>query len=69
MECWFSEFFDDVVWYVVLDYCFGDKIKNSDIVSFLILLNYDKIENIKEYIWVFVLKDIKLMRIVLEGFI
>jgi hypothetical protein len=69
MECWFSELPDDAAWYVVSDYCFGDKTKNSDTVSFSILLNHDKIENIKEYIRAFAPKDIKSTRTVSEGFI
>lgn len=69
LEYWFSDFPVDATWYVVSDYCFGDKNKNSDSVSFSILLNHDKIENIKEYIRAFAPKDIKSTRSVSKGFI
>lgn len=69
LEYWFSDFPVDAAWYVVSDYCFSDKNKNSDSVTFSILLNHDKIENIKEYIRAFASKDIKSTRSVSEGFI
>lgn len=59
---WFSYIPENVAWYVISDYCFGDKTKQNDTVSFTILLNHDKIENIKEYINHFAPKDIKSTR-------
>lgn len=69
MESWFDDYPDDSAWYVISDYCFGDKNKKSDSVSFSILLNHDKIDNIKEYIHAVAPKDIKSTRSVSKGFI
>ncbi|MFQ5674302.1 MAG: hypothetical protein ACE5G1_00270 [bacterium] len=66
---WFSQFPSDAAWYVISDYCFGDRTKQSDTVSFSILLNHDKIVNIKEYINAFSPKDIKSSRTVSPGFL
>ncbi|MCO1335945.1 hypothetical protein MO867_16550 [Microbulbifer sp. OS29] len=66
---WFCEMPDNAAWYVISDYCFGDKTKQNDTVSFTILLNHDKIENIKKYINHFAPKDIKSTRTVSEEFL
>ncbi|PCM43872.1 hypothetical protein [Marinobacter sp. ANT_B65] len=66
---WFSEMPDNSAWYVISDYCFGDKTKQNDTVSFTILLHHDKIENIKEYINHFAPKDIKSTRTISEEFL
>lgn len=47
---WLDTMPDGAAWYVISDYCFGDKTKQNDTVSFTVLLHHDKLENIKEYI-------------------
>jgi hypothetical protein len=66
---WFSNIPENAAWYVISDYCFKDKTKQNDTVSFTILLHHDKIENIKEYINHFAPKDIKSTRTISEGFL
>jgi hypothetical protein len=56
-------------WYLVSDYCFDDDNKISDTVTFSLILNHDKIENIKEYIKTFQPKDIKNSNDVKDGFL
>ena len=64
MQRWFSSYPKDVPWYVISDYCIGDKGKQNDVVSFSVLLNHDKLENIKSYINASAPKDIKSIRTV-----
>lgn len=66
---WFSDMPENAAWYVISDYCFGDKTKQNDTVSFTILLNHDKIENIKEYINHFAPRDIKSTRTISVEFL
>jgi hypothetical protein len=66
---WFSDIPENVSWYVISDYCFGDRTKKNDTVSFTILLHHDKIENIKEYIHHFAPKDIKSTRTISREFL
>lgn len=47
------------IWYLVSDYCFDDKDKVSDTVTFSLIINHDKLTNIKEYIKTFQPCDIK----------
>ena len=56
-------------WYLISDYCFDDKNKVSDTVTFSLILNYDKAENIKRYINAFQSKDIKKSSEAKEGFL
>lgn len=69
LTSWFKECPSNSSWYVISDYCFGDKMKKNDTVSFSILLNHDKIANIKEYINHFAPKDIKSTRSVSPEFL
>lgn len=66
---WFSDMPENAAWYVISDYCFGDKTKKNDTVSFSILLNHDKIDNIKEYINHFAPRDIKSTRTISMEFL
>ena len=69
LDNWFKSYPDDASWYVISDYCFGDKTKKNDTATFSILLNHDKLKNIKEYINAFAPKDIKSTRNIADGFI
>lgn len=69
LENWFRSIPEGASWYVISDYCFGDKNKKNDVVSFSILLYHDKLENIKGYINAFAPKDLKKTRTVSEGFL
>ncbi len=69
LENWFRSLPEGASWYVISDYCFGDNNKKNDVVSFSILLQHDKLENIKEYINAFAPKDLKKTRTVSEGFL
>ena len=62
LTLWFATLPDNASWYVISDYCFGDKTKKNDSATFSILLNHDKLENIKDYINHFAPKDIKSSR-------
>jgi len=66
---WFSELPDNAEWYVISDYCFEDREKKNDVASFSVLLNHDKLKNIKEYINSFTPKDIKSTRTVSPAFL
>ncbi|MGE4544025.1 MAG: hypothetical protein AB7D06_07950 [Pedobacter sp.] len=69
LTLWFKEHPSNASWYVISDYCFGDETKKNDAVCFSILLNHDKIANIKEYINHFAPKDIKSTRSVSPEFL
>lgn len=69
LENWFRSIPEGASWYVLSDYCLGDKSKKNDVVSFSILLHHDKLKNIKEYINAFAPKDLKQTRNVSEGFL
>ncbi|MCU8034508.1 MAG: hypothetical protein WC024_05290 [Shewanella sp.] len=69
LEHWLSSMPDGAAWYVISDYCFGDKTKQNDTVSFTVLLHHDKLNNIKEYINHFAPKDIKSTRTVSVEFL
>jgi hypothetical protein len=69
MVKWFEKLPTKAAWYVISDYCFGDKDKKNDTVSFSILLNHGKLINVKEYINAFAPKDIKNVRNVSQGFL
>ena len=56
-------------WYLVSDYCFDDENKVNDTVTFSLILNHDRIENIKRYINTFQPKEIKKSSEVKEGFL
>jgi hypothetical protein len=62
MEEWFSPYPEQQAWFLISDYCFSDKSKQNDTASFSILLNHDKLQNIKDYINAFAPKDIKSTR-------
>ncbi|MBM5044566.1 hypothetical protein WOC02_15305 [Vibrio parahaemolyticus] len=66
---WLGTMPDGAAWYVISDYCFGDKTKQNDTVSFTVLLHHDKLENIKEYINHFAPRDIKSTRTVSVEFL
>lgn len=66
---WLSPLPKDAAWYVISDYCFQDKLKQSDVASFTILLNHDKHENIARYIGAIAPKDIKSTRTVSTEFL
>ncbi len=66
---WFSGLPDNAAWYVISDYCFEDKTKKNDVVSFSVLLNHDKLKSINEYINAFAPKDIKSTRSVSPAFL
>ncbi len=69
LDNWLSSIPDEAAWYVISDYCFGDKTKQNDTVSFTVLLHHDKLDNIKEYINHFAPKDIKSTRTVSVEFL
>lgn len=56
-------------WYLVSDYCFDDDTKVSDTVTFSLILNHDKLKNIKEQINAFQPCDIKSTSEVREEFL
>lgn len=56
-------------WLLVSDYCFEDANKNSDTVTFSLILYHDKIENIKKYLAAFQPKDIKKSNQIGKGFL
>lgn len=66
---WLSSHPDDAAWYLISDYCIGDKGKNNDVVSFSVLLNHDTSEKIKSYINRSAPKDIKSTRKVSTDFL
>lgn len=49
LEYWLSSMPDRAAWYVISDYCFGDKTKQNDTVSFTVLLNCDVVIVIIEF--------------------
>ena len=69
LTSWFLTLPDNAAWYVISDYCFGDKTKKNDTATFSILLNHDKVENIKDYINRFTPNDIKSSRKVAPEFL
>jgi hypothetical protein len=56
-------------WYIVSDYCFDDETKVSDTVTFSLILNHDKLANLKEGIHALQPCDIKSTSEVREGFL
>lgn len=54
-------------WYLVSDYCVEDPNKANDVFTFSLLLNIDKLDNIKEYIKLYAPTDLKKTKTVTEG--
>jgi hypothetical protein len=50
---------EDSAWYLISDYCINDPSKYNDVITFSLLCNYDKYENIKDLINSLAPKDIK----------
>lgn len=69
MRHWFNAYPSGMPWTVVSDYCIGDKNKNNDVFSFVIIANHDKTENISEYISNVAPSDLKNVRQVPQGLI
>ncbi len=59
---WFEKIPAAAAWNVLSDYSIGDKNKQNDAFSFVILLNHDKFENIASYVSAVAPKDIKASR-------
>jgi len=59
---WFENVPAAVAWNIISDYSVGDKNKQNDAFSFVVLLNHDKRENIESYIAAAAPKDIKASR-------
>jgi len=59
----FDEWYKSVpvagAWYIVSDYSVGDKNKNNDAFSFVVLQNHDTYENIAEFVKIVAPRDIK----------
>lgn len=62
LERWLKPLPNNTSWYLLSDYCFGDRNKRNDVASFSVLLNHDKIANIKECIRDIAPNDIKSSR-------
>jgi len=69
MSEWFAGYPADRSWTIVSDYCVGDDNKKNDVFSFVVLANFEKTENIGEYISKVAPKDIKKVRQVPLGLI
>ncbi|WP_291587383.1 hypothetical protein [Comamonas sp. UBA7528] len=59
MTQWFAGYPPGMPWTIVSDYCIGDKEKNNDVFSFVVIANHDKTENIIKYISAAVPRDLK----------
>ena len=59
---WFESVPAAVSWNVLSDYSVGDRNKQNDAFSFMVLPNHDKLENIASYIAAVAPKDIKASR-------
>lgn len=64
---WFQSIPAAATWNVLSDYSIGDRNKQNDAFSFVIVLNHDKFENIASYIAAVAPKDIKAARNPSEG--
>jgi hypothetical protein len=60
---------NDAAWYVLSDYCIGDKSKSNDAATFSILLNHDTLGNLKDFVAEVAPKDIKSSRSISDKFI
>jgi len=56
-------------WFLLSDFCFDDDKKQSNVLTFSVLLCHDKTENIKSYIRQFQPKDIKKSSEARDGFL
>ena len=59
---WFESMPAAAAWNVISDYSIGDRNKQNEAFSFVVLLNHDKRENIESYIAAVAPKDIKASR-------
>ncbi|HEY9078805.1 hypothetical protein [Magnetovibrio sp.] len=59
---WFASVPAAVAWNIISDYSVGDKNKQNDAFSFVVLLNHDRFENIASYVSMAAPKDIKASR-------
>ena len=64
-----SNYTHGATWHIISDYCFDDKNKENDAMTFSVLLNHDKIDNIKRTISELAPKDIKNTRTINEKFL
>jgi hypothetical protein len=60
---------ENSAWFLISDYCIDDRDKINDVLSFSLLCNYNKLENIKDFINSLASKDFKKTRDVDVGFL
>lgn len=60
---------ENSAWYLISDYCIDNSEKYNDVITFSLLCNYDKYENIQELINSLASKDIKKSKDIDSGFL
>jgi len=64
-----SKFPENSAWYLISDYCIDSPDKYNDVLTFSLLCNYDKYENIQELINSLASRDLKKTRNIDSGFL
>ena len=64
-----SKFPENSAWYLISDYCIDSPDKYNDVLTFSLLCNYDKYENIQELINSLASRDLKKTRDIDSGFL